>query len=92
LVVVEALSIVSGAAVSALGASTLIEKPRRGKYVYINAVVRRPAGHLSVYPEYHAELLTRASDLASAPQSDAQQRRTASTTSSSVFRSRKVRY
>jgi hypothetical protein len=56
--VVDAVTVMTGAVLVPLGASTLIKK-RRSKYVYLHAVERRPAGHMSVWPPYHQDLLDR---------------------------------
>src|SRR5438034_10314978 len=53
--VVDALSVVTGAALAPVGASTLIEKSR-SKYVYLHAVKRRPASHLTLVPQYRPDL------------------------------------
>jgi hypothetical protein len=46
--VVDALTMVTGAALSPLGGSTLIRKTR-SKYIYVHAVGRRRAAHLTLY-------------------------------------------
>src|SRR4051812_20584481 len=61
----DAISVVTGAAFSLIGASTLVEKPRGGKYVYLHAILRRPASHLSVHPAYHPAVVEQSTMLAS---------------------------
>jgi hypothetical protein len=54
--VVDALSVVTGAALAPLGGSTLIEKSR-SKYVYLHAVKRRQASHMTLIPQHRPSLL-----------------------------------
>lgn len=54
--VVDAVSLVTGAALAPLGASTLIQKTR-SPYVFVHAVRRRRSAHLTVAPSFHANLL-----------------------------------
>lgn len=69
LVALDSLTLVTGAAVSALGASTLAAK-RRSKYVYLHAVHRRPSAHLTIVPQYHDELVRQSDRVASVLTSD----------------------
>jgi hypothetical protein len=56
LTVVDAITVVMGAALAPLGGSTLIEKTR-SKYIYLHAVIRRASGHLTLIPSHHGELI-----------------------------------
>jgi hypothetical protein len=67
--VVDALTMVTGAALSPLGGSTLIRKTR-SKYIYVHAVRRRRAAHLTLYRKDLIDNSSRAADrLARHPQS-----------------------
>jgi hypothetical protein len=61
--VVDAMTVVTGAAINPGGGSTLIEKVR-SKYVYLHAVGRRPSAHLTVVPTYHTDLIERSAKAA----------------------------
>jgi hypothetical protein len=61
--VVDAVTVVTGAALAPLGGSTLIEKAR-SKYVYLHAVRRRPSGSLTMVPQFHGDLIDRSSSAA----------------------------
>jgi hypothetical protein len=61
--VLDALSLVGGAAVTPVGGSTLIEK-KRGKYVLLNAVNERPSARLSIHPQFNTDLLDEAARVA----------------------------
>jgi hypothetical protein len=54
--VVDAISMVGGAALRLLGGSTLVEK-KRGKYLFLWAVKRRPSANLTVWPGFNTHLL-----------------------------------
>jgi hypothetical protein len=58
--VVDATTVVTGAAFAPGGGSTLIEKAR-SKYVYLHAVRRRSSAHLTVVPTHHTDLIARSS-------------------------------
>jgi hypothetical protein len=60
---VDAVTVMTGAPLAPLGASTLIRK-MRSKYVYLHAVERRPGGHMTVHPSFHKELLDRSANAA----------------------------
>ena len=70
----DAMSVVTGAAFSLIGPSTLVEKPRGGKYACLHAVLRRPASHLSVHPDYHPRVVEQSTKLASTLKRDARLR------------------
>ncbi len=61
--VVEAVTVMTGAALVPLGASTLVSK-ERSKYIYLHAVRRREAAHLTVAPPFHDDLLARSAKAA----------------------------
>jgi hypothetical protein len=56
--VVDAVTVVTGAALAPLGGSTLIQK-RRSKYVYLHAVGRGPAGYVTLAPSHHTDMIKR---------------------------------
>jgi hypothetical protein len=55
---VDAMTVVTGAALVPLGGSTLIEKSR-SKYVYLHAVQRGPSPHLTLDPRVHEDVISR---------------------------------
>jgi hypothetical protein len=67
--VIDATSVVTGAALLPVGGSTLIEKAR-GKYVFIKAVRRRPAAHLDIHTGFNTDLLEEAARAARQFRSD----------------------
>jgi len=71
--VVDAVTVMTGTALAPLGGSTLIQK-RRSKYVYLHAVRRRPAAHLTVVPAFHGKLLDRSARAAARLVKDPQRR------------------
>jgi hypothetical protein len=82
LLAMDALAVVTGAAITALGSSTLVEK-RRSKYVYLHAIHRRKAADLTLAASHHAQNIHIASDVATRLPGDSRYRNSAAFLASS---------